>query len=382
MSGSIYRRKKPDGTWSKWYAVIDDVPGPDGKRRQRTTSHLTRTAAQQWLVTVAARRQLQKSHGDSPTVGQYLEDWLADKQSLRASTRLSYAGHMRRHLIPRIGHIALSALTRDDLIQMFAQIRADAERRDAPLAARSLEQIRSTLSSALTDAVHAGLIEVNPLTRVQLPPAPALDRSELWTVKQLNEFLSGIESDPLYPLVVLLAMRGLRRGEGLGLRWCDVDLQRREIHVRQQLVSVGGTVMAGPPKTAAGRRTIAMDPFTEQVLRKHEGRQRYLAIQHNWEITPQTLLFTSPEGKTIDPVVASRRFGRLVAQSGLPHMRLHDLRHLSATLGLQSGESLKEVQTRLGHSSIAVTADIYTEVSSTLAAQSARRLAKEVTTHA
>ena len=377
MSGSIYRRRKPDGSWSKWYAVIDAEPGPEGERRQHTTSHNTRRDAVEWLALVAARRAEQHD-ASGPTVGEFLDEWLAAKQSLRPSTLVSYAGHVRRHLKPLLGDRALARVSRADVAAVFAQIQAEAARRDAPLSPRSLALIRATLASAMADAVSEGLIERNPVRGVQFPSAPPRDPAQLWSLEQLREFLQRIHDDDLYPVFVVMAMRGLRRGEVLGLRWCDVDLDNATLHVRQQLVAVAGNVFTGPPKSAAGRRSVALDAFTLEVLVKHQGAMRIWAATRDAVMAPTDLVFRTDAGQAWKPAFVTRKFGRLVAESGLPAMRLHDLRHLSATLGLQTGESLKEVQARLGHSSIQVTANIYTEVSTPLAKASAARLAEAV----
>jgi integrase len=228
------------------------------------------------------------------------------------------------------------------------------------------------------EALEAGLIERNPVRGVEFPESAPRDPARLWNTDQLRLFLRGIETDELYPVFVLMAMRGLRRGETLGMRWCDLDLEQCHLHVRQQLVAVAGSVITGPPKSAAGRRTLVLDPLSHEVLKRHQAAMRRWSATYNIGLAPADLVFLTAVGKPWKPAYVTRKFGRLVGESGLPRMRLHDLRHLSATLGLQTGESLKEVQARLGHSSIAVTMNTYTEVTNPLAKASADKLAQAV----
>jgi integrase len=146
--------------------------------------------------------------------------------------------------------------------------------------------------------------------------------------------------------------------------------------VHPQVVSVAGELIIGPPKSEAGRRTVALDQGTVELLRLRHRRDRIAHWTSTDEDFDDTLVFRRSDGKGIHPAYVSRHFTTLVTRHGLPRIRLHDLRHTSASIGLPSGESLLEVSRRLGHSSIAVTADIYSHISPATAAQSAQRLAQ------
>ena len=136
---------------------------------------------------------------------------------------------------------------------------------------------------------------------------------------------------------------------------------------------LGGDIIEDGPKTAASHRTVHLDPSTIEVLARLHRTSRAAPGGH---------VFTDPSGGAVDPAVVTRRFHRLRQELGLPRIRLHDLRHTSATLGLESGESLKEVSARLGHAALSVTADLYTEVTPDLARRSAHRLAANLEQHA
>jgi integrase len=180
----------------------------------------------------------------------------------------------------------------------------------------------------------------------------------------------------------LIALCGLRRGEAAGLRWCDLDLDTGTRTIAQQRIAYGTTVHVGPPKTAASRRTIAVDRATVRLLREHRRHQQTErdAARDRWR--DSGYLFTMWDGSPVHPDWLTRRFRRLVTLSGLPPVRLHDLRHGAASLALAAGTDLKTVQAMLGHASIVLTADTYTSVLPELLANAAEATARLVLAHA
>lgn len=308
-----------------------------------------------------------------PSVDQYLTSWLAGRQNLRPATRLVYELHLRRYLRPHLGHIRLAALTLEQVEAMYAAIATTPDRTGLPPRPTTVRCIHATLMSALNFAVRRGALERNPATHVELPRAQQ-PRMTTWTATQLATFLDTAAAHELCPLFVLMALTGLRRGEAIGLRWIDVDLAERTLRVEQQIVAVAGERHTGPPKSAHGRRTVAVPASLAAVLQAHRGRQRVAQDSAGAKWVNTGLVFTTATGTALDPAFVSRQFDRLVTASGLPRIRLHGLRHTSASLGLASGESLLEVSRRLGHSSITITADVYSDVTPATARHSAERL--------
>ena len=176
----------------------------------------------------------------------------------------------------------------------------------------------------------------------------------------------------------VMLLTGIRRGEAIGLHWGDVDLDDGAIHIRRAITLVDGELVVGPPKTDAGRRTVWLDPTTLERLHR---RQRRAVLAHDWghggelEDAP---VFTVGSGP-VHPAYASRRFTTLCDGAGVPVIRLHDLRHTSASLGLAAGEPLLHVSRRLGHSSIAVTADTYAQVTPQAAKTAPSTLSSSIT---
>jgi integrase len=351
-----------------------------GRERVRRVGYPTRQAAE------AARDELlERSRAERTTqtwtVAQWLRYWLSTRTNIRPSTLRSYTEPVERHLIPHLGRIRPGELTGRDVAVMFAALAAIDTRYGRPATPSTLHRIRATLRSALNAAIRDGLLRDNPARFVELP-TPRRPQAQVWTdqrvqawrrtgqrfsvavwtTRQLASFLEFVANDRLYAMWWLIALRGLRRGEAAGLRWVDVDLDQKVVMIGQQRIAYGHTVTEGPPKTAASRRTIALDHTTVRLLRAHLQRQQAdrLAAGHRWHDTGY--VFTTPAGAPLHADFLTRRFRRLVTDSGLPPVRLHDLRHGAASLAYSAGADLKTVQEQLGHTSIVLTADTYTSV--------------------
>ena len=226
------------------------------------------------------------------TVARWLRYWLTTRTRIRPSTLRSYTDHVERHLIPGLGRIHLADLTGRDVTAPFAELAATPTRTGTPPMSATLHRIRATLRAALNAAIRDGLLTTNPARLVELP-TPRRPQAQVWTearvrawrehgerpsvavwtARHLVTFLDLNAEDRLYGLWWLVALRGLRRGEAAGLRWCDVDLDQHTVTIAQQRIASGNTVTVGPPKTAASRRTIALDQHTTTALRRHRRRQ-------------------------------------------------------------------------------------------------------------
>jgi integrase len=326
---------------------------------------------------------------------------LISRTSIRPSTLRSYQHHVDAHLIPHLGRLQLSELTGRHVAAMFRTLAATDTGRGRPPTPGTLHRIRATLRAALNAAIRDDLRSDIPARHVELP-GPRRPHAEVWTnqqitawraqgqrpivavwtAQQLAAFLTTVADDRLYPMWWLIALRGLRRGEAAGLRWCDLDLNAGTITIAQQRIAYGRIVQVSPPKTAASRRTIALDHATGRLLREHRYRQEAErdAAGDRWQ--DSGYVFTTPDGSPLHPDWLTRRFRRLVTLSGLPPVRLHDLRHGAASLALAAGADLKTVQALLGHASIVLTADTYTSVLPELLANAAEATARLVLAHA
>ena len=208
------------------------------------------------------------------------------------------------------------------------------------------------------------------------PPRPQRPEIQPPTAENVWDILDLADKTPYRAALLFMAFTGCRRGEALGLRWSDVNLENGVASIVQSLQRIRGMgLVLQPPKSAKSRRAIAIDDETVIVLWEHRGRQLLYQVELDGIYQDQGLVFPGPMGGPLDPSVLTRTFEKLVKKAGLANTRLHDLRHFHATLMLQEGANPKIVQERLGHSSFAITMDTYSHVVPGLEEQAAKDFA-------
>jgi len=284
---------------------------------------------------------------------------------VRDSTHRSYAHHIQRYLVPMLGGRQLADLTTPDVNALTAQLGKGKDRGGFGLAPQTVRLVHATLRVALADAVRWGLVPSNVAVGAQLPQRRRPE-IKVWDATQLRTFLEATEKHALGPVFALIAHTGLRRGEAVGLRWQQVDLDRGRLLVDHQLVEQSyHLVTSGEPKTRRGHRVISLDSGTVDLLRRHRQRQDEQRSASGLSGTA-TYVFTRSDGEHLAPHLLTQSLPRLARQAGLPEIRLHDLRHTHATLGLAAGVPAKVMADRLGHSSVLLTLDTYSHVSPAL----------------
>src|SRR5664280_1389268 len=298
------------------------------------------------------------------SIREYLtKEWLpAVKSTIRPSTYNSYVQHVECHIVPHIGTVKLQKLSGSQVNALYSKL-ADTGRKDGKtgLSAMTIHHVHACLHKACKDAVRWGHISRNPLDAADPPRKKGDGAKEMqtWTKEQLKAFLDSVARDRLSPLWHTIAMTGMRRGEAIGLRWSDVDLENARLSVRRALIPTNREVVVSEPKTAKGRRVIALEPGTVEVLKRQAARQLHEQTRADDDWVETDLVFTQKRGQPLDPESVSRYFRQAVKQSMLPPIRLHDLRHTHATLALQAGIHPKVVSGRLGHATISITLDTY-----------------------
>ena len=414
--------------------LADRLEEPDQQRRAITALIRERLAAKAPLPDedeIRKRLHLGQPVDNPLTVAQYLTDWLTTKADLAGGTTMSYETHIRVHLIPQLGKLRLDKLRVNHIRGMVdaietqnTKIEADhlrraalkteltqaLERGDSDHAKRlraritalgvpqritgpsTIRRIRATLSSALTDAVAQMLIPVNPAKLLKLggakrprglvwtgprvaawqkagkKPSPVM----IWTIDQTIEFLHTTHRHPFAVAYHLMAFTGMRRGETAGLHWHDTDLDAGELTVTCQLAQIGWETRLTAPKSEDSYRTIALAAPMVELLRAHRAKQERdrTTAGEGWPDT--NLVFTHPDGRPLHPAQLTYEFYKLVREHDLPPIRLHDLRHGTATHALTAGIDIKLVQDLLGHTTSSFTRDTYTSV-----ADEARRTAAD-----
>ena len=362
--GSIYRRD--DGTW---VAVIH-LGWHDGKRRRKYLYARTRAEVRDKYRKAQRALEEGRSLGDDrQKVGQYLEWWLSQALpgTVRDTTVVSYRGALRANVIPHIGHIRLSKLTPQHVQAMLTAIQ------DKGLSARTAKYAHAVLRRALGQAERWGMVTRNVATLVEPPRAV---RPEVRSLKpdEVHTLLDAARGDRFEAILTVAIAVGLRRGEALGLRWSDIDLEAAVLRVRRALVYVDGDLRFVDPKTKRSRRTIPLPSVSIQALREHRRRQaaERLAAGPAWE--DDDLVFPSATGGPMDPNNLGRHFRALCDRAGIGRVRLHDLRHTCASLLLAQNVHPRVVMEILGHSGIAITMDTYSHVLPELQREAADRM--------
>jgi integrase len=352
---TAYQRPGRDG----WFAMVTS------QGRRKTLHGATRKDVER-LVRDAlnARDRGQLVMGPRQPFGRFLDRWMSDVVAprVRATTLKSYASLIEHHVKPSIGRVTLEQL----LPAHVEQLMRDA--RGAGLSPRTVQYIRGVVRSALKAALRQGLVSRNV---AELVDGPMVERHEFapFSPAQARQLLAAAQGDRLAALYTVAVSLGLRKGEAIGLRWCDVDLDGGQIHVRHQLLrEPGGGVTLIPLKTSRSRRTLALPAVVAEDLRAHRQRQREdrLEIGPRWKgpepHSPGAYVFSTTIGTPLDPRGVVRQYKALLAKAGLPDRRFHDLRHSCASLLLARGVSLRSIQEVLGHSSYTLTANTYAHV--------------------
>jgi integrase len=366
--GSIFERS--DG---RWCAVLN-LGWEGGKRRRKYIYGATAQEAQGELLKARADyAQGLPVAVERQSVAQFLGLWLEDsvKPSVRPLTHEQYRQHVKLYLTPLLGRHALSKLAPAHVRGFINQKLEDG------LSPRTVQLSLVILRKALSQACKDGLVARNV---AKLVDGPRVERFEgkMLSPEQARAFLDAAKGERLEALYTVALSLGLRMGEALGLRWQDIDFERRTLTVNRILERIGrgqgSTLQLVEPKTSRSRRTVNLPDAAVRALRAHKVRQleERLAAGSRWQDrTDFALVFTSGIGTPYEPHGLHDDFKRILIKAKLPDIRFHDLRHSAASLMLAQGIPLRSIQDILGHSSITLTANLYAHVGEQLRREAA-----------
>jgi len=353
MRGNI--REKTKGSWQiQIYTGTD----PDGKRRRHFETVKGRKGDAQRRLTELLS-SLDKGVYTPPghlTVAEHLYQWLEGYVKTNCSPRTfdGYQSIMDRHLIPALGYVQLKQL-HPQMIQAYYGKACET------LSSRTVHHQHRVLSQSLKYAVRQGYLGRNPAEFVD-PPSPRNKVMRHLDPSEVELLLTSVNDHYYYPVIYTAVSTGLRQAELLGLRWRDIDLDMCSISVSQVLYIRKGEYQFKEPKTSHSRRRVSMTPKLACFLRAYKLEREKLYFVLGSELTLDSLVFTSVDGKPIDARVMSHAFGRMVKKAGLGGVRFHDLRHTFASLMLMRGAKPKVISEALGHASVAFTMDVYSHI--------------------
>jgi integrase len=375
------RQRTPGAAWTAYWSIVD--PGT-GKRVQHTKGGFkTKGEASKHLNAVLPKVDAGTWKPDKAlTVKQLLEEhWLPAQRSreLRTTTLDQYRGVIDSWIVPQLGGLKVASLTPKTVTDYMTALRTEPSAHGhSGLSARSVQLALGILKAACAWAVEAELLGRNPIASVRRPRSQS-QVMKVWAPDEAKAFLASVREDRLYSAWALFLGRGLRRGEVAGLHWDAVDLEAGRLAITAtRVLTEGGQVVDSRPKTAAGVRTIPLDPHLVAALRAHRRRQLEERLRAGAAYEDSGYVFIDELGAAYYPDTFSERFDRLVANAGLPRIRLHDARHTCASALLAAGEPVKVVQELLGHASPTITLEVYAHVLPGMAESATERLSSQL----
>ena len=351
MRGSIIKRST--GSWTIIINLGRD-PATAKRKQQWVTIRGTKKQAETRLAELL--NQMDTGGFIKPTketFGSFLQRYLDDYIStqIRATTLEAYQ-QRGKHLIDGLGHIPVSELREEHIHKYYRE-------KSKTLSPGTLIKHHNLLRSALSQGVIWRTLTRNVAEAVK-PPKVSRKEMRALTGPEVHRMLEACEDTAWHSIFHTLTWTGLRRSELLGLRWKDVDLILASLRVVQSVQRLNtGEFIVQEPKTASGRRTIALSPASCLVLREHREKQEADATLLGRQLAEDDLVFSHPDGSPRDPSTLPLAFRRLTRRVGLDGVRLHDLRHTMASLYLEQGVNPKTVAERLGHASVTITLDLY-----------------------
>ena len=346
--GSIVQRK--DGRWMATLTI-------DGKRRyfygntQKEALEKRRAAQREHAQGILAT-------GPTQTLKVYLNHWLEEvhRPSVGLRTYLGYRGKLDNYIVPALGHIQLRKLTPQQVQSFYAKMLKEG------LKANTVNGIHNILHSALDNAVRWNLVSRN-VSDLVTKPRIVKPKIHPLTEEQARTLLDAVKGDVLEGIITVTLVTGLRRGEVLGLKWEDIDLENKYLYVRR---SVGRAykygIVVSEPKTKSGIRVIKLPNIVIDVIAEHKVLQDAVKAKLGTRWQDSGYVFCNGIGEFLDESQLQLMYKRLLKRAMLPNIRFHDLRHSAATIMISMGVNPKVVQEILGHSNISMTMDTYAHV--------------------
>lgn len=358
MTGSLQTKN------NMYYAVLNFKDG-DGKRKQKWIStglevKNNKRKAEQVLKDLISEYEDKKiSVINKQTFSDFMGEWLeVIKLNVKITTYNGYKLHYDKHIKPYFDKLGVAVT---DLTPMQLQNYYNTKLSEG-LSASSVKKHHANIHKALDYALKLNVIAYNPADRITLPKRERY-KGKFYNEVQLKQLMELCEGTPIESVVFIAINYGLRRSEILGLKWSAVDFDENTIIVNHTAVAnVGGVLYDDTTKTKASLRTLPLTDNVKKYLLELKAHQESMALLMGDCYHKSEYICCYDDGREIRPDYVTHKFNKILENSDLPKIRFHDLRHSAASLLINAGFNLKEVQEWLGHSNIATTGNIYSHL--------------------
>lgn len=358
--GNPFKRGK---TWTFIYYVTDE----NGKRVQKWKGgYKTKKEAEADLKIYQAKAELnQIIPTNSLTVEKYICKWFdLHKKMLEPNTINGYYTNIHKHIIPSIGKIKLKDLKPTTLEQFYISLMEE-----KGLSAKTVKYIHNVLKTSLKSAVDDRLLDTNVCLKAKTPKVPKF-KGELLSKEQLKTLFEALNGDRYETEIKLAATLGLRRGEVLGLKFSDLNTEKHTLHIQRQVSITRDNTkdkhesyygLKSLKSESSNRVLYISEDIEDLILRKqiyNNAQKENLGTEyHDYD-----LICCSDNGEPMSPQTLYHAFKRIIKTCGFPNnVRFHDLRHSYATLCIDLNVPIKVISQALGHSSTAVTDEVYAD---------------------
>lgn len=364
MTGSLQIKK------DKYYIVLNTYDHV-GKRKLKWISTGLTAKGNKKRAEKMLRDQLQeyeeRSHLQTSDMlfSEAVRQWLiASEIRVDAVTLQGYEALVRVHILPYFDELKIKLVdVSRQILQKYLDEKYRHGRTDGKggLSPTSLRLHKNILYQTLKEAVKNELIPSNPCEYVTLPQMQRFE-AKFYTAEQLNALLDAIRDEPLYSLIKLTAVYGLRRSEVLGLKWDSVDFDANTLIIKHTVSKVLKVVEKDKTKSASSRRSFPLLPEIKKLLLSIKQQEQASRKAFGNEYVDNDYIFKWDDGRPYSPDYISKKFDKLLRKYDFPHIRFHELRHSCASMLITMGFNLKDVQEWLGHSDIKMTANIYSHL--------------------
>jgi integrase len=359
-----------------WAIILEHRDPATGKRRRVWQSFKggKRAAIIERARLVAAMKAGTYLEPSKTTLAVYLDRWLEHmKAQVSPKSHARYSELARKNVAPLLGGTILTKLRGDMIDAAYAKALATG-RRDGKggLSPQTVTHMHRILKKALGQAVKWELLIRNPADAAT-PPKANRGQMNTYDLDQTAELIEAMRPTRMLVPTLLAVLCGMRRGEVAALRWRNVDLTTGQLAILESAEQVGAKVRYKTPKSGKGR-TLALSASLVEELRAHRLRQSEELLRVGVRLSDDSFVVAQVDGTPLQPDTLTQDWFRKLANTKLPRIRFHDLRHAHATHLLSQGVHPKVASERLGHSKIGITLDLYSHVLPGMEADAAERV--------